>query len=78
MVSECAPDKKTDVYGEHISDEQALHYPRRVGSNVLRTIYAVAPDGWERMIGTMDTPELAEQAVTVHNRMLQARYPLPG
>ena len=48
----------------------------RVGSKVGRTIYAEVPglDHDEQpLIGVMDTPDLATEAVTAHNKALMQR-----
>jgi hypothetical protein len=48
--------------------------PWRVGRKVGRTIYAHAtddPDGDGVLIGMMDTPALATEAVTWHNQRLE-------
>jgi len=72
-MSECSPQKQTDVYGEHVSYERALGCHWKTGTKLIRTVFAVAPDGWERLIGTMDTPQLAEHVVRIHNQTLQAQ-----
>lgn len=49
--------------------------PWRVGSKVKRTIYAVVPDlGHDQhpLLGLMDTPQLAEEVVFAHNRLLES------
>jgi hypothetical protein len=46
----------------------------RVGRKVGRTIYAMVgdnPSDDDHLIGTMDTPRLAEEAVTAHNATLE-------
>jgi len=52
-----------------------LALPWRTGSRVGRTIYAVGgppgPDGGDPLIGTMDTPDLAREAVNAHNSQLE-------
>lgn len=42
----------------------------RTGRKLVRTIYAVTHEDWEQhpLIGVMDTPELAIEAVQAHNR----------
>lgn len=49
-----------------------VHTPWRNGRKVGRTIYAQAglePSDDDRLIGLMDTPELAAEAVTAHNAL---------
>ena len=52
--------------------------PWRVGRKVGRTIYAVASPGHpsddDPLIGVMDTPALAAEAVEAHNAMLLKRH----
>lgn len=46
----------------------------RTGRKVYRTIYAVMrgePSDYDILIGTMDTPSLAAEAVRAHNRVLE-------
>lgn len=56
--------------------DEAVHWPWRVGTQVLRTIYAnnpalPHPDGKGGvLIGVMDTPELAREVVEAHNERL--------
>lgn len=51
--------------------------PWRVGRSVGRTIYACPPGSEPRngelLIGVMDSPELAVEAVDAHNHMLLRR-----
>lgn len=54
---------------------QAQWYRWRVGRKVGRTIYAQlrdVPSDDDVLIGTMDTPVLAKDAVTAHNHALRA------
>lgn len=49
--------------------------PWRVGRSVGRTIYVMPPDATEaskddRLIGLMDTPDMAQHVVDVHNRSI--------
>lgn len=51
----------------------------RTGRTNPRNIYwvegedpALEPRGWERQIGTLDTPGLAEEAVAAHNAHLDS------
>lgn len=60
-----------------VTDPVALEatWPWRVGQSVGRTLYACPPgssyrDG-EVLIGLMDSPELAQEAVTAHNQRLE-------
>jgi hypothetical protein len=51
----------------------ALTIPWRVGRTVGRTIYAQPgdqPHNHDPLIGLMDTPQLAENAVHAHNALL--------
>lgn len=58
----------------HVTAYAAASMPWRVGRKVGRTIYAqsgpTASDD-DRLIGTMDTPELAAEAVRTHNDALR-------
>jgi hypothetical protein len=50
------------------AEEAALIHARwRVGRSVGRTIYACGPDGDDVLIGMLDTPALAADAVRTHN-----------
>lgn len=44
----------------------------RTGRKLVRTLYAVTSDNWEDhpLIGVMDTPELATEAMLCHNHWL--------
>lgn len=60
------------------SDEErsALAVPWRTGQSIGRTIYATArpdPSDDDRVIGMLDTPELAAEAVAAHNAALVLR-----
>ncbi len=69
--SSCGP-KRTDLIGSRISYERALILPWRRGSQVGRTVYARDPEtGWERLIGIMDTPRLADHVVRLHNLAME-------
>jgi hypothetical protein len=59
------------------SDNGGLTLQWRVGRHIGRTIYAVsddAPDGDGVLIGVMDTPELAAEAVQAHNFLWHVGY----
>lgn len=60
-----------------VTDEPAAFaaVPWRVGRKVGRTIYALLGDELsdaDVLIGVMDTPELAKEAVDAHNLQLKA------
>jgi len=63
-------DKTTDRDGVVIGLTEAQQLPWRVGSQVGRTIYA-RKGSVDRLIGVMDTPELAALVVQHHNAALQ-------
>lgn len=49
----------------------------RTGRKLFRTLYEVSPDGTERLIGMMDTPELARLAAAapdLKEALLHAMY----
>lgn len=50
---------------------EAVRWPWRTGTSVGRTIYGCPPGASHRngevLIGLMDTPELAREAVAAHN-----------
>lgn len=52
-------------------------WPWRMGQSVGRTLYACPPDSSYRdgevLIGMVDSPELAEHVVEIHNQWLEAR-----
>lgn len=57
--------RRTDVTGGRITYVRALSLP---WTQDERAVYAVDPvTGWARMIGSMDTPELAAAVVRHHN-----------
>lgn len=62
-----------DARERHSSQSPALEatWPWRVGEHVGRTIYACPPGSSYRngevLIGLMDSPELAKEAVEAHN-----------
>lgn len=54
--------------------QDALNQPWRIGRKVGRTIYTAPPDSEDgELIGVMDTPELASEAVDAHNFNLLRR-----
>jgi len=74
-------------YTDHVLTEydKAAAIPigmhRRTGRTAGRTIYArrgAAPSGDDPLIGVMDTPELAAEAVRAHNSALLDRALNPG
>lgn len=52
-------------------------FPWRIGRRVGRTVYyddgSPNPNDGSKLIGVMDTPELAVEAVAGHNALLRAR-----
>lgn len=63
-----------------MSDPLVLTLPWRTGRRVGRTVYAQFskdPAGTDVLIGVMDTPELADEAVASHNAVLAMR-PAPA
>lgn len=52
-----------------LDKREFVHYPWRVGRSVGRTIYAAMSEDMNAhvLIGVMDTPELALEAVHSHN-----------
>lgn len=56
----------------------ALRYPWRVGRKLGRTIYAQLgpePSADDPLLGTLDSPELAAEAVRCHNHLLKELNP---
>jgi hypothetical protein len=66
----CPDDKVTDRDGTRIGLSEATRLEWRVGTKVGRTIYATS-EGVDRLIGVMDSSELAELVVREHNDQLQ-------
>jgi hypothetical protein len=58
----------------------AVNWPWRTGTSVHRTIYGCPPGSTHRsgevLIGMMDTPDLAREAVDAHNdRLASGKMP---
>jgi hypothetical protein len=67
----CPDDTTTDRDGS-IGLDEAAGLAWRVGRKVGRTVYATT-GGVDRLIGVMDTPELAERVVRDHNARLAGK-----
>jgi hypothetical protein len=66
--------------GPLVSDPGLVSLPWRTGRKVHRTIYAMTgpePSDDDPLIGVMDTPELAAEAVEAHNyRLAMTKHPV--
>lgn len=75
-MSEQCGTKQTDLHGAYIPYAEALRLRWRIGTQVKRTIYATKllanGNRVDRLVGMMDTPELAERTVWTHNQAVDA------